>query len=299
MKEVSAKKWIGASSIHLFFWAFTFVSLIPFILVFMVSISSEDSILQNGYSLFPSQISFAAYQFLFNDFSEIAKAYGVTILSTLVGTVVSLFITALFAYPLSRPELPFRRTLSFYIFFTMLFGGGMVPWYITYVNMFDLKNTIMAMIIPNLLLSAFNVLLMRSFFASSIPESVVESATIDGASEMKIFFKIVVPLSLPIMATIGLFNTLAYWNDWYNCMLFIDKPEMYNIQYLMTKTLTNIQYLLMKSNSSAQVGELLATMPRETVRMALAIVGIAPLMFAYPFFQKYYISGITTGAVKG
>ncbi|CAM3572960.1 MULTISPECIES: carbohydrate ABC transporter permease [Paenibacillus] len=299
MKEVSAKKWIGASSIHLFFWAFTFVSLIPFILVFMVSISSEDSILQNGYSLFPSQISFAAYQFLFNDFSEIAKAYGVTILSTLVGTIVSLFITALFAYPLSRPELPFRRTLSFYIFFTMLFGGGMVPWYITYVNMFDLKNTIMAMIIPNLLLSAFNVLLMRSFFASSIPESVVESATIDGASEMKIFFKIVVPLSLPIMATIGLFNTLAYWNDWYNCMLFIDKPELYNIQYLMTKTLTNIQYLLMKSNSSAQVGELLATMPRETVRMALAIVGIAPLMFAYPFFQKYYISGITTGAVKG
>lgn len=299
MKVLSTKKWIGASSIHLFFWAFTVASLIPFILVFMVSISSEDSILQNGYSLFPSQISFAAYQFLFHDFSEIAKAYGVTILTTLVGTVVSLLITALFAYPLSRPELPFRRTISFYIFFTMLFGGGMVPWYITYVNMFDLKNTIFAMIIPNLLLSAFNVLLMRSFFASTIPESVVESATIDGASELKIFFKIVVPLSLPIMATIGLFNTLSYWNDWYNCMLFIDKPELYNIQYLMTKTLTNIQYLLMKSNSSAQVGDLLAKMPRETVRMALAIVGIAPLMFAYPFFQKYYISGITTGAVKG
>lgn len=299
VKVLSTKKWIGASSIHLFFWAFTVASLIPFILVFMVSISSEDSILQNGYSLFPSQISFAAYQFLFNDFSEIAKAYGVTILTTLVGTVVSLLITALFAYPLSRPELPFRRTISFYIFFTMLFGGGMVPWYITYVNTFDLKNTIFAMIIPNLLLSAFNVLLMRSFFASTIPESVVESATIDGASELKIFFKIVVPLSLPIMATIGLFNTLSYWNDWYNCMLFIDKPELYNIQYLMTKTLTNIQYLLMKSNSSAQVGDLLAKMPRETVRMALAIVGIAPLMFAYPFFQKYYISGITTGAVKG
>lgn len=299
LKEISPKKWIAASSIHLFFWAFTVASLIPFILVFMVSISSEDSIMQNGYSLFPSQISFAAYQFLFHDFSEIAKAYGVTILTTVVGTVVSLLITALFAYPLSRPELPFRRTISFYIFFTMLFGGGMVPWYITYVNMFDLKNTIFAMIIPNLLLSAFNVLLMRSFFASTIPESVVESATIDGASELKIFFKIVVPLSLPIMATIGLFNTLSYWNDWYNCMLFIDKPELYNIQYLMTKTLTNIQYLLMKSNSSAQVGDLLATMPRETVRMALAIVGIAPLMFAYPFFQKYYISGITTGAVKG
>ncbi|MEC0370255.1 carbohydrate ABC transporter permease [Paenibacillus chibensis] len=296
---LNTKSRIGSALIHMFFWAFTIVSLVPFILVFMVSISSEDSILQKGYSLFPSQISFAAYHFLFNDFSEIAKAYGVTIITTLVGTVISLLITALFAYPLSRPDLPFRRTISFYIFFTMLFGGGMVPWYITYVNMFDLKNTILAMIIPNLLLSAFNVLLMRSFFASTIPESVVESATIDGASELKIFFKIVVPLSLPIMATIGLFNTLSYWNDWYNCMLFIDKPELYNIQYLMTKTLTNIQYLLMKSNSSAQVGDLLAKMPRETVRMALAIVGIAPLLFAYPFFQKYYISGITSGAVKG
>ncbi|MEK4357890.1 carbohydrate ABC transporter permease [Paenibacillus sp. FSL M7-1455] len=292
-------KRIGPALIHLFFWGFTIASLVPFVLVFMVSISSEDSILKNGYSLFPSTISFAAYRFLFNDFSEIAKAYGVTIVSTLIGTVVSLLITALFAYPLSRPDLPFRRALSFYIFFTMLFGGGMVPWYITYVNMFDMKNTIFAMIIPNLLLSAFNVLLMRSFFASSIPESVIESATIDGAGELKIFFKIVVPLSLPIMATIGLFNTLSYWNDWYNCMLFIDKPELYNIQYLMTKTLTNIQYLLMKSNSTAQVGELLAKMPQETVRMALAVVGIAPLLFAYPFFQKYYISGITSGAVKG
>jgi len=293
------KNIFSTSMIHLFFWLFTIVSLVPFALIFMVSITDEDSIAMNGYSLFPSKISFAAYTFLFNDFSEIAKAYGVTMITTVIGTAVSLLITALFAYPLSRSGLPFRRTLSFYIFFTMLFSGGMVPWYMTYVNMFDMKNTLLSMIIPNLLLSAFNVLLMRSFFANSIPESVVESATIDGASEIMIFFKIVVPLSLPIMATIGLFNTLSYWNDWYNCMLFIDKPELYNIQYLMTKTLTNIQYLIMKSSSSAQAGDLLAKMPRETVRMALAIVGIAPLLFAYPFFQKYYISGITSGAVKG
>ena len=293
------KNLFNTSMIHLFFWLFTIVSLVPFALIFMVSITDEDSIAVNGYSLFPSKISFAAYNFLFNDFSEIASAYGVTMITTVVGTAVSLLITALFAYPLSRQGLPFRRTLSFYIFFTMLFSGGMVPWYMTYVNMFDMKNTLLSMIIPNLLLSAFNVLLMRSFFANSIPESVVESATIDGASEIMIFFKIVVPLSLPIMATIGLFNTLSYWNDWYNCMLFIDKPELYNIQYLMTKTLTNIQYLIMKSSSSAQAGDLLAKMPRETVRMALAIVGIAPLLFAYPFFQKYYISGITSGAVKG
>ncbi|HEY4391921.1 MAG TPA: carbohydrate ABC transporter permease [Paenibacillus sp.] len=299
MRELNISKRIGPAMIHLFFWCFTVISLVPFILIFMVSISSEDSILQKGFSLFPNEISFEAYKFLFNDFSEIARAYGVTIIATIIGTIVSLLITALFAYPLSRPSLPFRRTLSFYIFFTMLFGGGLAPWYITYVNMLGIKNTIFSMIIPNLLLSAFNVLLMRSFFASTIPETVIESATIDGASEITVFFKIVVPLSLPIMATIGLFNTLAYWNDWYNCMLFIDKPDLYNIQYLMTKTLTNIQYLLMKSNSSAQVGELLAKMPRESVRMALAIVGVAPLLFAYPFFQKYYISGITSGAVKG
>lgn len=293
------KTGINNAFIHIFFWMFTIVSLFPFVLIFMISITDEDSIIANGYSLFPSKINFAAYQFLFNDFSQIAKAYSVTILATVIGTVLSLIITALFAYPLSRTELPFRRTLSFFLFFTMLFSGGMVPWYITYVNFFGLKNTMLSMIIPNLLLSAFNVLLMRSFFTSSIPESIVESATIDGATEIKIFMKIVIPLSLPIMATIGLFNTLAYWNDWYNCMLFVDKPELYNIQYLMTKTLTNVQYLIMKAGSSAQAGELLAKMPRETVRMALAIVGIAPLLAAYPFFQKYYISGITSGAVKG
>ncbi|MEC0231900.1 carbohydrate ABC transporter permease [Paenibacillus alba] len=290
---------IGQASIHIFFCLFTIASLLPFLLIFMVSISDETSIESNGYSLFPSKISFAAYQFLFFNFSEITKAYGITIFCTITGTVLSLLVTTLMAYPLSRANLPFRRSLAFYIFFTMLFSGGMVPWYMTFVNLLHMKNSMLAMIIPGMLLSAFNILLMRSFFANSIPESVIESATIDGASEIQIFWKIVTPLSLPILATIGLFTTLAYWNDWYNCMLFIDKPALYNIQYLMTKTLTNIQYLIMKSNSSAQAGELLAKMPRETVRMALAIVGIGPLLLAYPFFQKYYISGITSGAVKG
>ncbi|ASS68686.1 MULTISPECIES: carbohydrate ABC transporter permease [Paenibacillus] len=285
--------------IHLFFWLFVLFSLVPFLLVFMVSISGEESILKHGYSLFPSEFSTGAYSFLFNDFSTIAKAYGVTIAVTLIGTVVSLLITCLYAYPLSRPDMPFRRTLSFFLFFTMLFGGGMAPWYLTYVNMFGIKNTLLSMIIPNLLLSAFNVLLMRSFFSTSIPDSILESATIDGASEWTIFKSIVIPLSLPIVATIGLFNVLAYWNDWYNCMLFIDKQELYNIQYLMTKTLNNVQYLIMKAGSNAQAGEQLAKMPRETVRMAFAVVGVAPLLAAYPFFQRFYISGITSGAVKG
>lgn len=285
--------------IHTFFWLFTLASLLPFLFIFIISISSESSINAKGYSFFPSGISFAAYKFLFYDFSEILKAYGVTIFCTVLGVILCLFITTLLAYPLSRMELPFRSSISFYIFFTMLFSGGMVPWYLTFTNIIPLKNSLLAMVIPGMLLSAFNVLLMRSFFMNSIPDSVVESAAIDGATEFKIFYKIIIPLSLPIIATIGLFSTLGFWNDWYNCMLFIDNPDFYNIQYLMTKSLTNIQFLLMKSNQSNQVGDILATMPTETVRMALAIIGLAPLLFAYPFFQKYYISGITTGAVKG
>ncbi|QTH42611.1 carbohydrate ABC transporter permease [Cohnella sp. LGH] len=287
------------SFIHLFFGAFAIASLFPFLLVFMVSITDESSIVQNGYSILPSKINFAAYSFLFNDFAQIARSYGVTIAVTLIGTTVSLLITALFAYPLSRRGLPMRRTLSFILFFTMLFSGGMVPWYMTYVMTFGLKNTLLAMIIPGLMLSAFNVLLMRSFFANTIPESIVESGTIDGAGEFTIFLKLIVPLSAPIMATIGLFNLLAYWNDWYNCMLFIDKPELMNIQYLMTKTLNNVQFLIMKADTSSQVGDLISKMPTETVRMALAIIGVAPLLLAYPFFQRFYISGITSGAVKG
>ncbi|CAM4007504.1 carbohydrate ABC transporter permease [Paenibacillus alkaliterrae] len=293
------KQKLDQFGIHTFFTLFTIGSLLPFVLIFMVSISDESSISANGYSLLPTSISFAAYRFLLYDFTEIARAYGVTILCTIIGVMVSLFNTTLLAYPLSRMELPFRRSLSFYIFFTMLFSGGMVPWYLTFVNLVPVKNTLLAMIIPGMLLSAFNVLLMRSFFSHSIPDSVVEAGIMDGASEFQVFQKIIVPLSLPIMATIGLFTTLAYWNDWYNCLLFIDSPALYNVQYLMTKTLTNIQFLLMRADSSAQAGELLAKMPRETVRMALAIVGIAPLLFAYPFFQKFYISGITSGAVKG
>ncbi len=287
------------SFIHLFFGAFAIASLFPFLLVFMVSITDESSIVQNGYSILPSKINFAAYSFLFNDFAQITRSYGVTIAVTLIGTTVSLLITALFAYPLSRRGLPMRRTLSFILFFTMLFSGGMIPWYMTYVMTFGLKNTLLAMIIPGLMLSAFNVLLMRSFFANTIPESIVESGTIDGAGEFTIFLKLIVPLSAPIMATIGLFNLLAYWNDWYNCMLFIDKPELMNIQYLMTKTLNNVQFLIMKADTSSQVGDLISKMPTETVRMALAIIGVAPLLLAYPFFQRFYISGITSGAVKG
>ncbi|MFD0698710.1 carbohydrate ABC transporter permease [Paenibacillus sp. GCM10027628] len=284
--------------IHAFFWIFTASSLLPFLLVVMASFTDEKTISQNGYSFFPEKVSVAAYQFLVNDSASILKAYGVTILTTVLGTVISVFLTALYAYPISKADMPFRRTLSFYIFFTMLFGGGLVPWYIVYSQYFNIKDTLFALIVPNLLMGAFNVLMMRSFFANSIPESVLESATIDGAGEFRLFFQMVVPMSLPVFATVGLFNTLAYWNDWFNCMIFNDNANLYNLQYLMSKTLTNIQFLMMKADSS-KAAELLSMMPTETVRMAMAIIGMGPIILAYPFFQRFYIQGITVGAVKG
>jgi len=283
---------------HAVFWLFTIASIFPFLLVIAVSISDEKSISLHGYSIWPEQFSLAAYQFLWNDFSGILRAYGVTFAVTIGGTLISVLITALYAYPISKKDLPFKNTLSFFIFFTMLFGGGLVPWYMIYTQVFDIKDTFFALMVPNLLMSAFNVLMMRTFFSTSIPESVLESATIDGAGEFRIFLKMVIPMSMPVIATVSLFNTLSYWNDWFNAMIFIDNTKLYNLQYLMTKTLTNIQFLATKSENS-QVSELLSTMPTETVRMAMAIIGMGPIVLAYPFFQKYYIQGITVGAVKG
>lgn len=283
---------------HAVFWLFTIASIFPFLLVIAVSLSDEKSISLHGYSIWPEQFSFAAYRFLLNDFSGILRAYGVTFAVTIGGTLISVLITALYAYPISKKDLPFKNTLSFFIFFTMLFGGGLVPWYMIYTQVFDIKDTFFALMVPNLLMSAFNVLMMRTFFSTSIPESVLESATIDGAGEFRIFLKMVIPMSMPVIATVSLFNTLSYWNDWFNAMIFIDNAKLYNLQYLMTKTLTNIQFLATKAESS-QVSDLLSTMPTETVRMAMAIIGMGPIVLAYPFFQKYYIQGITVGAVKG
>ena len=285
--------------LHSLFWVVTAASLIPFLLVLAVSFSDEKGIFLHGYSFIPDKFSLSAYQYLFNDFDTIFKSYIITIIVTIVGTIISLLITALYAYPISKRDLPFRNTLSFFIFFTMLFGGGLVPWYIIYTQIFEIKDTIAALIVPNLLMGAFNVLLMRTFFANSIPESVIESATIDGAGEMRIFVQMVIPMSLPVFATVGLFNTLAYWNDWFNAMIFVDNnSNLYSLQYLMTKTLTNIQFLMMKSDNP-QISEILAMMPTETVRMAMAIIGMGPIVLAYPFFQRYYIKGLTVGAVKG
>jgi putative aldouronate transport system permease protein len=274
------------------------VTLIPLLLVFMVSITDERALTLNGYSLFPEKISFTAYSYLFNDSHIILNAYGVTIAVTVTGTLVGLFLTALYAYPISRKDFPFRKILTLYVFITMLFNGGLVPWYLVYTNLLGINNSLVSLIVPGLLMGGFNIIIMRTFFTTTIPPALIECAQIDGAGELRIFFQIILRLSLPVLATIGLFTTLAYWNSWYNSLIFISDQSKYTLQYLLNKTLLDIQIIL-SSPGNANKSQLLALTPTETVRMAMAVIGTGPIILAYPFFQKYIIQGLTIGAVKG
>ena len=264
----------------------------------MVSITDEKSIRVNGYSFLPEKFSLSSYHYLLSDPTSLLRAYGVTIFVTVAGTLSSLFFTALLAYPLSRKDFPYRDKLAFYIFFTILFNGGLVPWYLVYTNLFDFRDSLLALIVPGLLLNGFNVLIMRTFFANTIPAAIIESAQIDGAGELRIFFQLILPLSIPVLATIGLFTTLGYWNEWFNSLVFISDAHLFSLQYLMTKTLLNINFLA-ENTQNSNSAKLLADMPTETVRMAMAIMGIGPIIFAYPFFQKYLVKGLTVGAIKG
>jgi putative aldouronate transport system permease protein len=284
--------------LHIIFLITTLLAVFPLLLVVVISFTDEKTIQLNGYSLFPQKLSLYAYQYLTNDLDQIIRSYLVTIFVTVVGTLISLIITTAFAYPLSRPNLPFKKGLTFFVFFTLLFNGGLVPWYIVFTNVVDLRNSLTALIIPNLLMSGFNVLIMRTYFINSIPLSLIESAYIDGAGELRIFAKIVIPLSKPVLATIGLFSTLAYWNDWYNSMVFLSSSTNFSIQFYLNRVLMSIQYLT-QGNFNQNVSNSLNMLPEQTVRMAMAIIGVGPIIFAYPFFQKFFVKGLTIGAIKG
>lgn len=269
----------------------------PVLLVISVSLTDENAIVLHGYRIIPKVFSLYAYQYLFEDAAKIFRGYGVSILVTVVGTIGSLALTSLLAYPISRKELPGRNVIAFAVFFTMLFSGGLVPWYLTY-SAAGLKDTLWALIVPHLV-GPFYVIIMRTFFANTIPGSLIESAKIDGAGEFRIFARIVLPLSLPVLATIGLFQTLNYWNDWFTSSVFINNDHLVSLQYLMYKVMNNLQYLNSGMVDASVAGQAAATIPTETVRMAMAIVGIGPIIFVYPFLQKYFVKGLTVGAVKG
>ncbi|MDF2927039.1 MAG: sugar transporter permease [Paenibacillaceae bacterium] len=283
--------------LNLVFLLLAIACLFPMLLVLAVSLTDEQSIIRHGYSIIPHQFSFYSYEYLLKDMDKIIRGYTISIVVTVVGTFTSLLFTSLFAYPISRRDMPFRNQLSFFVFFTMLFHGGLVPWYLTYSSA-GLKNTLFALIIP-LLIAPFNIIIMRIFFTNTIPDSLIESAKIDGAGELRIYAQIVLPLSLPVLATIGLFQTLNYWNDWYNSMVFISDNNLVSLQYLMYKVINQIQYLTSGMVDATVAGQELSKIPTETVRMAMAIVGIGPIIFVYPFVQKYFVKGLTIGAVKG
>ncbi|CAM4213016.1 carbohydrate ABC transporter permease [Paenibacillus alkaliterrae] len=293
--ENKSFQWI----INIIMMAIAIACLIPFSLLIMSSISSEASIIQNGYTFFPEEFSMKAYGYLWTHWSELGRAYGITVFITVVGTAASLAITSMLAYPISRSDLPLKNLFAFLVFFTLLFNGGLVPTYLIYTQVFHLKNTIWALLIPGLLMNGFNVLLVRTFFMTSIPPALIEAASIDGAGEIKIFYRIVLPLSLPIMATIGLFAAILYWNDWFNGLTYVTDSKYFSIQTILNKMMTDIQFLTSNSNiaGSSATSEI-AEIPSTSVRMAIAVIGVLPILIAYPFFQKYFIKGITIGAVK-
>ena len=274
-----------------------FLALAPFLLLIIASLTDEGVAMTAGYSYFPQKWSLSAYQYIASQAARLGRAYMMTIVVTAIGTSVGVMITALLGYTLSNKNLPGRKVLNFYVVFTMLFNGGLVPTYIMYVKTFAIKNTIFGLLIPNLLCSAFLVMLVRNYFENSIPNDLYEAARIDGASEVQTFFRIALPLSTPILATVGLMMGLAYWNDWQNGLYYLSDSSAHlkTIQNILNDINTNIAYLASDTSSGVTAADL----PTQTARMAIAVVGILPVLVIYPFFQKYFAKGITMGAVKG
>ena len=271
----------------------------PFVLLIISSLTDETELIRNGYSLFPSKFSLDSYLYMFKSSNKIISAYGITILSTVVGTSCGLTMTILMAYPLSRRDLPGRNAMAFYVFFTMLFSGGLVPTYIMYTRYIKVSNTIWALIIPALMVNAFYVIMMRTYFTTNIPEAVIEAARIDGAGEFRILGTIVLPMSVPMIATMTLLIGLSYWNDWKNGLYYLQQNKsLYSIQVLLNDMLRDVQ-ALKSGMDAAAAAEIAATMPSTGIKMAIAVVGVLPVLVVYPFFQKYFVKGITIGAVKG
>lgn len=271
-------------------------ALIPFWLLIASSFTAESSLLHDGYSLIPREFSLASYEYLMGAMDSIGRAYMMSLVIAVIGVSVNLVITILLAYPLSRPNLPGRRFFSLMLFITMLFNGGLVPTYLVYTNLLNVKDSLWGMIVPYLLLNPFLVIMMRTYFTSSIPGEVLEAAKIDGATEVQTLVRIVLPMSKPIIATVCLMTLISYWNNWTNGIYFLtNRTDLYGIQNYLNDVMNKATFL-----QSHMTGMLDAsTIPNTGVRMAIAVIAVIPLLIAYPFFQKYFVKGITLGSVKG
>lgn len=296
MKKKKISTYDISTNIIMTIW--TILIILPFLLLFMSSITDENTLIANGYSFFPKKFSLGAYKYIIQSGEKILRAYAVSIGVTAVGTIVNILLSALLAYPLTVKNMPGRKFLMFYVFFTMLFNGGIVPSYIMWTGTFHIKDTIAAQLLPNLLMSAWNVMMIRTYFQNSIPDSLYEAARIDGASEFHIFFSMVLPLGKPILVTMGTFAGLAYWNDWTNGLYYIVKnQDLYNVQNLLNQMVSNIQYLAQSTDSNVTAAA--SAIPATGIQMAIAFVAILPIMLIFPRFQKFYVKGITLGGVKG
>lgn len=269
------------------------IVIVPFVILFVSSITNETVLLKEGYSLIPKRLSMQAYSYIWKSKNTILRAYFTTIVITFIGTTINVLITTMIAYPLSLSYLPGRKILSFVVLFTMLFSGGLVPTYMNYTTILGIKNTYLALLLPNLMFSAVNCIIVRTYFQGNIPVELYESAQIDGASEFRIFGSIVIPLGKPILVTIAIFAGLGYWNDWMNGLYYVTDQRMYTIQQLLNVMIQNIQFLTQYGQSGGE------NLPSISLRMAIAFVAMLPIIVLYPFLQKYFEAGITLGAVKG
>lgn len=274
-------------------------SVAPFILLLSSSFTDDAALSVYGYSFFPSKFSVEAYNYLFTSSSAIFNAYGISALVTVGGTLCNLTLTTLYAYPISRKDLPGRYFFAFFLFFTMLFNGGLVPSYIMWTQTFHIRNTIFALLIPNLFMGAFNIIMMRTYFTSNIPDAVIEAARIDGASEFRILAGIVLPMATPILATLCLLVGLAYWNDWQNGLYYLTDNKLFSIQVLLQNIQRSLDALRQSAQAGGSVNISTAELPSNSVRMAITVMGVLPIMIIYPFLQRFFVRGIAIGAVKG
>lgn len=269
---------------------------LPFLLMVSASFTEEATLARNGYRFIPEKYSLETYTYIFKSANTIFKGYGMTIFVTVIGTIANIVMTILFAYPLSRKDLPFRKVISFFLFFTMLFNGGLVPTYMMYANTFHIKNTIWALIVPALMMNAFYVIMMRSFFAANIPDALIEASMLDGASDFKTLITVVLPLSKPMVVTLVLMVGLNYWNDWMNGLYYVSDKSLYTIQMILNNMINNINFL---AKNASLFGTTKVALPTIGIRMGIAVIAVIPIMIIYPFLQKYFVKGIVIGGVKG
>nr|WP_234531726.1 carbohydrate ABC transporter permease [Paenibacillus pseudetheri] len=281
---------------YLIIMIFSLLCLFPFLLIISGSLTANESIIRDGFHLIPKVFSLEGYEMVFIFPTQLIKAYSVTVFVTVVGTLVGLFLITMAGYVLQRKDFKYRNPLSFFIYFTTLFGGGLVPWYIMLTTYFGLADTYAVLILPGLM-TPFLIILMKNFIKSAIPEELFESAKIDGANDFRIYYSVVLKLAMPGIATVGLFLALTYWNDWFMSSLFINDASMYQLQYYLYNTINTMMFVSqMATGTGVTLGR---EIPTESTKMAMAIVVTGPIIFLYPFVQRYFVKGLTIGAVKG